>query len=111
MRGLASRSSTVLAFFSGVNELPRSENGQFSDRRGGEVPGVARNQGAFQRERAFRERGIVGIRKPSDNMGRRDNGERCLGLNPLEHDRHFVPWELELRTKQDILIFKDDPVI
>ena len=111
MRGPASRSSAVLSFFAGVNELPRSENGQFSDRRGGEVAGVARNEGALQRERAFCERGIVGVRKPSDNMGRRDNGERCLGLNPLEHDRHFVPWELELRTQQDILIFREYPVI
>ena len=36
-----------LSFFAGVNELPGSENGQFSDRRGREVPRVARNQWAF----------------------------------------------------------------
>ena len=66
----------ALSFSPGIHELPRGENGQFSDCLRGEVPHVARNQGAFERDRAFREQGIVGIRKTADKMGRRKSGKK-----------------------------------
>ncbi len=95
----------------GIDELPRSEDGQFTDGRGREVPRVARHEVAPNRDGTFRERGVGGVWKASNKMGRSDYGEFGLGLNASENDRHFMAGKVEFRTRQHLFMFRDNPVI
>ena len=94
-----------------LHKLSGAHDGELADCRGRKVTAVARHQRALERLRAFGEWRIVDIRKAADKMRRQDHGVFRLGLNPLQHKRHFMTRKAKFRTSQNLFVFRDNPVI
>jgi len=93
-----------LRAIAGVDKLSRGEEGQFADHLGREVPRVACHERACESPCTLDKRGVVCIRKSSDEIRRRNLCVCGQRPNPPEHNCNFMSWKFELRTGQHVFV-------
>jgi len=97
--------------FRRIDKLAGRQDGEPADCGPGEVTLVAGHEFATQRTRAFRKRGVIGIRKAVDKMPRGYFGIPGHGLNAEQDDVDFVRRKSKLGTRQHLFILSGNPVV